>query len=208
MTNIEMIKVLEEKKVRKVWDEVQEQWYVSIVNIIEIFTGSDRPGKYWSNHKQKLKAKGSELSDKIGQLKMCAEDSKMRYTDCRYSATFQINAIHATNLRHSGGCWNQEKNNQIRCSMTSHIIPATEALNHLVVELKQRIREFQYRALQSANKQLTALYYAIAQRIVESQETHGWEKSIIAQLVAEGPEIEQKLSELFATEQETGDKDK
>ncbi len=46
-----------------------------------MLTGSDRPRKYWSDLKTKLKAEGSELSEKIGQLKMEAEDGKMRMTD-------------------------------------------------------------------------------------------------------------------------------
>jgi len=81
MTSIEAIKVFEEKQVRTVWDEAQEQWYVSIVDVIKILTGTDRPRKYWSDLKKKLNAEGSELSEKIGQLKMRAEDGKMRQTD-------------------------------------------------------------------------------------------------------------------------------
>lgn len=81
MTAIETIKVFEEKHVRTVWDDAQEQWYVSIVDVIEILTGSDRPRKYWSDLKKKLKAEGSELSEKIGQLKMKAADGKYYKTD-------------------------------------------------------------------------------------------------------------------------------
>ena len=51
MTAIETIKVFEEKHVRTVWDDAQEQWYVSIVDVIEILTGSDRPRKCWSDLK-------------------------------------------------------------------------------------------------------------------------------------------------------------
>ncbi|HQR82797.1 MAG TPA: DUF1016 N-terminal domain-containing protein, partial [Thiotrichales bacterium] len=69
--------------------------------------------------------------------------------------------------------------------MTKNTVSATETYNHLVTELKQRIREAQHRALQSVNKELTTLYWAIGQRIVDSQETHGWGKSIVAQLAEE-----------------------
>lgn len=75
------IKIFEEKNVRTVWDEDKEEWYVSIVDVIEVLTGSDRPRKYWSDLKAKLKKEGSEVSDKIGQLKMKAPDGKMRLTD-------------------------------------------------------------------------------------------------------------------------------
>ncbi len=75
------IKIFEDKKVRTIWDEDQEKWYLSIVDVIEVLTGTDRPRKYWSDLKAKLKKEGSELSEKIGQLKMAAEDGKMRITD-------------------------------------------------------------------------------------------------------------------------------
>ncbi len=75
------IQLFEDKKVRTLWDEEQEKWYISIVDVIEILTNSDRPRKYWSDLKTKLKKEGSELSEKIGQLKMEAEDGKSRITD-------------------------------------------------------------------------------------------------------------------------------
>jgi hypothetical protein len=77
----ESIKIFEEKAVRTVWDEEGEKWYISIVDVIEALTGSDRPRKYWGDLKKKLKVEGSELSEKIGQLKMRANDDKMRLTD-------------------------------------------------------------------------------------------------------------------------------
>ena len=80
MTTAE-IKLFEEKKVRRVWDAEKEQWYFSITDIIEALTGTDRPRKYWSDLKAKLKKEGSELSEKIGQLKMLSADGKLRETD-------------------------------------------------------------------------------------------------------------------------------
>lgn len=75
------IKLFEEKQVRSVWDAEQEKWYISIVDVIEILTGTDRPRKYWSDLKAKLKKEGSELSEKIGQLKMLSSDGKNYLTD-------------------------------------------------------------------------------------------------------------------------------
>jgi len=75
------IKVFENKSIRTLWDEEQEKWYVSVIDVIEVLTGSPRPRKYWNALKTKLKAEGSELSHKLGQLKMTAEDGKMRMTD-------------------------------------------------------------------------------------------------------------------------------
>jgi hypothetical protein len=81
MTQIESIKIFEAQKVRTVWDEAQEQWYVSITDVIEVLTGTERPRKYWNDLKKKLVAEGSELSEKIGQLKMKAADGKYYKTD-------------------------------------------------------------------------------------------------------------------------------
>lgn len=81
MENKNKIKFFEDIKVRTLWDEDQEKWYVSIVDAIEALTESDRPRKYWSDLKNKLRKEGSELSEKIGQLKMEAEDGKKRLTD-------------------------------------------------------------------------------------------------------------------------------
>ena len=81
MEKKEAIQLFEDKKVRTVWDAEQEKWYLSIIDVIEILTGTDRPRKYWSDLKARLKKEGSELSKKIGQLKMQAPDGKMRVTD-------------------------------------------------------------------------------------------------------------------------------
>ena len=75
------IKLFEEKKVRSVWNSEQEKWYISIVDVIEILTESNRPRKYWDDLKRKLQAEGSELSEKIGQLKMQSSDGKFYKTD-------------------------------------------------------------------------------------------------------------------------------
>ncbi|MBP8114695.1 MAG: Bro-N domain-containing protein [Chitinophagaceae bacterium] len=75
------IKLFEQKKVRTHWDEKEEKWYFSIIDVIEILSRSPRPRKYWNAIKTKLKQEGSELSHKLGQLKMEAEDGKMRSTD-------------------------------------------------------------------------------------------------------------------------------
>ena len=75
------IKLFEDKKVRSHWNDDSETWYFSIVDVIAVLTSSDRARKYWSDLKSKLKEEGSELSEKIGQLKMLAEDGKLRETD-------------------------------------------------------------------------------------------------------------------------------
>lgn len=75
------IQLFEAKQIRSAWSEKDQKWYFSIVDVIEALTGTDRPRKYWSDLKSKLQKEGSQLSEKIGQLKMLAEDGKMRDTD-------------------------------------------------------------------------------------------------------------------------------
>jgi len=70
-----------QKKVRRHWDEEKELWYFSVVDVIESLTDSQRPRKYWNDLKKKLTEEGSELSEKIGQLKMKALDGKFYETD-------------------------------------------------------------------------------------------------------------------------------
>lgn len=75
------IKIFEDKKVRTLWDADKEKWYFSIIDVIEALTGSPRPRKYWNALKTKLKTEGSELSQKLGQLKMQSADGKFYKTD-------------------------------------------------------------------------------------------------------------------------------
>ena len=81
MTKQNAIKLFEEKKVRTVWDDETEEWYFSVVDVIEILTETPRPRKYWNALKTRLKAEGSELSQNMGQLKMPASDGKNYKTD-------------------------------------------------------------------------------------------------------------------------------
>lgn len=75
------VKLFEQKKIRSSYNEEEEKWYFSIVDVIEILTETDRPRKYWSDLKTKLKIEGSKLSEKIGQLKMQSADGKFYKTD-------------------------------------------------------------------------------------------------------------------------------
>jgi len=71
-----------QKKVRRHWDDDKEQWYFSIVDVAAVLTDSLNPRRYWSDLKAKLKQEGSEVYEKIVQLKMTAPDGKQRQTDC------------------------------------------------------------------------------------------------------------------------------
>jgi len=81
MTQKESIHLFEERKVRTIWDDEQEEWYFSIVDVISILTDSPNPRKYWSVLKTRLKREGSELTTNCSQLKMQAADGKKYLTD-------------------------------------------------------------------------------------------------------------------------------
>ncbi len=82
LQNSNSIQLFENKKIRTAWDEEQQEWYFSIVDVVGILSDSDNPRRYWSDLKRKLKAEGAnELYEKIVQLKMLAPDGKHRLTD-------------------------------------------------------------------------------------------------------------------------------
>ena len=68
-------------KVRRHWDEKNELWFFSVVDVVGILSDSVQPRKYWNDLKKKLEEEGSELSEKIGQLKMISSDGKRYNTD-------------------------------------------------------------------------------------------------------------------------------
>ena len=75
--------LFENKQVRRVWSEEKQRWFFSIIDVCEILSGTDNPRRYWSDLKRKLKNEGvNELYEIIVQLKIEAEDGKMRETDC------------------------------------------------------------------------------------------------------------------------------
>lgn len=69
------------EKIRSQWDENNQKWYISIVDIVRVLTDSPNPRKYWSVLKARLKNEGSELATNCSQLKMQAADSKFYLTD-------------------------------------------------------------------------------------------------------------------------------
>ena len=72
------IKLFEQKKVHTHFDNEKEIWYFSVIDVIEILTDSSIPKRYWSDLKKKLTKEGSEVYEKIVQLKLAAPDGKQR----------------------------------------------------------------------------------------------------------------------------------
>jgi hypothetical protein len=81
MTRKDALKLFEDKKVRTVWDEEQEKWYISIVDVIAALTESENPQVYWRVLKKRLLAEGNQTVTNCNGLKMQAPDGKMRMTD-------------------------------------------------------------------------------------------------------------------------------
>ena len=84
MTKKETLKLFEDRKVRTVWDDKEEKWYFSIVDVVGILAESkdyQTARKYWNKLKQRLKEEGLESVTNCHQLKLRAEDGKMRLTD-------------------------------------------------------------------------------------------------------------------------------
>ena len=80
------IAIFKGKEIRKAI--YQNEWWFSVIDVVETLTGTDRPRKYWNDLKTKLKNEGyGEVSEKIGQLKLTAPDGKLRETDCANTET-------------------------------------------------------------------------------------------------------------------------
>ena len=75
------IQLYEDNKIRTAWDEEQEEWFFSIVDVVAVLTDSADPQAYWRKLKQRLKAEGNETVTNCHDLKMTAADGKKRMTD-------------------------------------------------------------------------------------------------------------------------------
>ena len=72
--------VFQDKKIRRVW--FNEEWFFSVIDVVDALEASTIPKRYWSDLKTKLSEEGFEPYDKIVHLKLLAEDGKLRETDC------------------------------------------------------------------------------------------------------------------------------
>lgn len=80
MTKKQTIQLVEERKVRTIWDDKQEKWYFSIVDVVAILTDSENPQTYWRVLKNRLKKEGYETVTNCNAMKLRAADGKMRLT--------------------------------------------------------------------------------------------------------------------------------
>ena len=68
------IAIFKGKQIRRVWDESQEKWYFSVVDVVAALSGASIPKRYWSDLKRKLLSEGSQVYEKIVHLKLLASD--------------------------------------------------------------------------------------------------------------------------------------
>ena len=81
MTKKQAIQLFQERKVRTVWDDQEEKWYFSIVDVCAVLTDSPNPRNYWKVLKHRLLKEGNQTVTNCNQLKLRAEDGRMRLTD-------------------------------------------------------------------------------------------------------------------------------
>ena len=81
MSKHEIEKVFGDRKIRSVWDDEAEKWYFSVVDVVAVLTDSANPRNYWKVLKNRLKKEGNQTVTNCNQLKIRAEDGKMRKTD-------------------------------------------------------------------------------------------------------------------------------
>ena len=81
MSMTEIVKVFGERKIRSIWDDTAEEWYFSVVDVVAVLTESADPRNYWKVLKNRLKREGNQTVTNCNQLKLRAEDGKMRLMD-------------------------------------------------------------------------------------------------------------------------------
>ena len=81
MSMTEIVKVFGERKIRSVWDDAAEEWYFSVVDVVAVLTESTDPRNYWKVLKNRMKKEGNQTVTNCNQLKLRAEDGKMRLMD-------------------------------------------------------------------------------------------------------------------------------
>ena len=81
MPNQDKMQLFENQSIRSVWDEEKEEWYFSVVDVVQVLTDSVDGRKYWNKLKQRLSEEGSELVTICHQLKLMSSDGKRYATD-------------------------------------------------------------------------------------------------------------------------------
>ena len=105
MSRQEIIKNFGDRKIRSVWDDEAEIWYISIVDVVAVLTESADPANYWKVLKNRLKKEGNETVTNCNQLKLRAADGKMRMTDVATGEVFVCTGLPACLPLTRGAPW-------------------------------------------------------------------------------------------------------
>ncbi len=87
MSQDQAIALFDGRQIRRHWDVERELWYFSVVDVIAVLTGSSIPRRYWSDLKKKLKEEGSQLYEKIVQLRFVSSDGDSTGAFRQFTAT-------------------------------------------------------------------------------------------------------------------------
>ena len=79
MSDTEFLQLFEEQPIRSAWDEEEEEWYFSVVDVVGVLTESPNPGNYWKVLKKRLRQEGNELVTNCNQLKLKSPRDGKRY---------------------------------------------------------------------------------------------------------------------------------
>ena len=89
MTKREISKLFDDRKIRTVWDDKEEKWYFSIVDVVVVLTDSENPQTYWRVLKNRLKKEGNETVTNCNALKLRAADANQSFKVAAYRGWFE-----------------------------------------------------------------------------------------------------------------------
>ena len=164
------VALLEDKKVRRIWYD--DQWWFSVIDIIEVVTESKAPQKYWYILKKRTK----ELSTICRPLKLVASDGKERLTDvANTEGVFRIILNVPSPKAESLKIWLVQVGQEA-------IDNVENPYEELLLKIKIHIEEAQTKAIITVNNQLLQLYWRIGNFILTSQNQSDWGSKIVTKL--------------------------
>ena len=194
------VRVFKGREIRVAWNEEEQKELYSVADVCTILSGSVRPRKYWSDLKTKLKAEGSELSEKIGQLKQFAPDGKMRLTDVADADTI-LELIKFIKSKETdefkswlSGTVEGQTDHKTRAAAVRKYDPVfdTDYESHIETILAF-VGEGRARAYRSANRELIRMYWRTGEYVRAEANKENWGQGVVQELAAR---LQRKAPEL------------